>query len=81
MVLLCRGHALLCLDRAGEALGALDEADRLDPGNAMVLLCRGHALRTLGRYREALADLDGAARLAPALGVPPAPDGHRPAGG
>ena len=76
-----RAHALLALGRAKDALGALDEADRLDPGNAMVLLCRGHALRTLGRYREALADLDGAARLAPALGVPPAPDGHRPAGG
>ena len=64
-----RGQALPAPGRSDEALAALDEAARLDPGNPDRHEARGRLLYGMGRNDEALAALDEAARL----GSPDAP--------
>jgi hypothetical protein len=62
-----RGHALLALQRPGEALAALDAAVRLEPGNAGAHANRGLALQSLARPLEAVHAFDLALAIDPRL--------------
>lgn len=47
------------------AIGALNEAIRLDPNNAQALVLRGYAFRQRSEYDSALSDFDKAVRIDP----------------
>lgn len=57
------GLNLLSLDRAGNAMGPLEEAMKADPNNILVLAAYGRALRQEDRLKEAVATLEQAFTL------------------
>jgi tetratricopeptide (TPR) repeat protein len=58
---------LFALNERAEALAALEEAARLDPGRAEIHSTLAIALHSLGRYQEATAAFDAALRLDPTV--------------
>jgi tetratricopeptide (TPR) repeat protein len=58
---------LFALNQRAEALAALEEATRLDPGDAATRCFLAIALHALNRYREATDAFDQALRLDPAV--------------
>jgi tetratricopeptide (TPR) repeat protein len=66
-ILTTRSAVKISMGRSEEALRDLDEADRLDPFNALTLFYRGLTKRALDRDEEALRDLDEADRLKPSV--------------
>lgn len=58
---------LFALNQRAEALAALEEATRLDPGDAATRCLLAVALHSLGRYGEATDAFDEALRLDPTV--------------
>lgn len=63
-----KARALVALDRAGEALTALDTATRIEPGNADGWLLKATLLRRLDQLGDAQAAIETAVGLAPRNG-------------